>query len=179
MQSKLQFKIEQIALCPTGLHRTAAAIELLRAMGLTQWSEDTVVARGEVFGELGENTADLAFNYEATEGIELGKPIGVQAKPLELEVLSYTDGPNWMATRIPSVSHLGMHVSAEELLRWRAFFAERHIGVAQEVITQSHTNPAIRDSRRYNYVIFDTDHILGVDIKFIVRLPYSPQAERV
>jgi hypothetical protein len=71
--------------------------------------------------------------------------------------------------RINSVSHLGMHCSAEELLKWRQFFADRSIAVAQEVMTQSHSNPAIAGQRWYNYVIFDTKDILGVDLKFIVR----------
>ena len=63
-----------------------------------------------------------------------------------------------------------MHCSAEELVQWRAFFAERDIPVAQEVFTESHTNPVIAGQRWYNYVIFDTKDILGVDLKFIVRL---------
>lgn len=168
MQPKLQFKIEQVALCP--MHTKTKALELLSAMGLDQWSLDRVVAAGRVFGEDGRNAADLAFNYQATRGVELGAPLGHQVKPLELEVLHYTDGDNWMDTRLPGVSHIGMHVTASELKRWRQFFAERRIDVAQEVVTESHTNPAIADSRRYNYVIFDTYGILGVDVKFIVRL---------
>ena len=47
---------------------------------------------------------------------------------------------------------------------------ERGIKVAQEVFTKSHTNPVIAGKRKYNYVIFDTKEILGVDLKFIVRI---------
>ncbi|WP_211257045.1 hypothetical protein, partial [Xanthomonas pisi] len=68
------------------------------------------------------------------------------------------------------VSHLGMHVTAAELAEWRQFFNEEGIQVAQEVVTDSHTNPNIAGKRRYNYVIFDTREIIGVDLKFIVRL---------
>ena len=50
------------------------------------------------------------------------------------------------------------------------FFANRDIEVAQEVFTDSHTNPVIAGKRSYNYVIFDTKNILGVDLKFIVRI---------
>jgi hypothetical protein len=39
------------------------------------------------------------------------------------------------------------------------------------VDTYLHTNPVIKDSRRYTYVIFNTRDILGVDLKFIVRRP--------
>jgi hypothetical protein len=46
--------------------------------------------------------------------------------------------------------------------------------VAQEVLTQSHTNPVISGKRWYNYVIFDTKDILGVDLKFIVRKEHAP-----
>lgn len=155
-----KFKIEQIALCPKIM--TANARQLLCDMGLDDWSDDHVKARGEVFGGVRENEADLAFNYQAN-------PEG----SLELEILNYTEGDNWMFDRPARVSHLGMHCSAEQLEEWREFFDKRDIEVAQEVITESHTNPAIKDSRRYNYVIFDTYSILGVDVKFIVRLPYS------
>jgi hypothetical protein len=90
----------------------------------------------------------------------------------EFEVLNYTWGQNWMQgeERKNSISHLGMHCTAEELVEWRRFFSERNIGVAQEVVTQSHTNLVIKGKRNYNYVIFDTREILSVDLKFIVRI---------
>lgn len=152
----MNFRIEQIALCPAD---PQAAIELLTAMGAEEWARDHVVASGRVFGQGGENEADLAFNYELPGGAR------------ELEVLHYTSGRNWMDAHPPSVSHLGMHCTAEELHEWREFFAARGISVAQEVMTQEHSNPAIADKRWYNYVIFDTRDVLGVDIKFIVRRP--------
>lgn len=153
----MQFKIEQIAICPKD---PAAAIALLTAMGAAEWAKDHVVANGKVYAQEGRNEADLAFNYDLFGG-------------KEFEVLNYTDGNNWMLhpERLNSVSHLGMHCSAEELIQWRAFFAERGINVAQEVFTESHTNPVIAGQRWYNYVIYDTKAILGVDLKFIVRLP--------
>lgn len=161
----MQFKIEQIAICPA---HPALAIELLRELGLTEWANDHVVAEGRVYGDfVGENEADLAFNYQAFGG-------------KEFEVLNYTNGENWMkyGTRPNSVSHLGMHCTAEELVEWREFFRQREIYVAQEVFTKSHTNPVIAGKRSYNYVIFDTKSILGVDLKFIVRIdldqPISP-----
>jgi hypothetical protein len=130
---------------------------------------DNVHARGEVFGVEGDNKALLQFNYQAGNGSD-----AEAGKPLELEVLHYTEGRNWMQEAPNTVSHLGMHCSAEELATFRAYFESKGIDVAQEVITQSHTNPHIANSRRYNYVIFDTRAILGVDLKFIVRLPYEP-----
>lgn len=160
---KLMFKIEQIAICPRD---PAAAKELLAAIGAANWVEDHVCADGRVYGTPGENEADLSFNYD----IFTGK---------EFEILHYTEGDNWMdrCERRNSVSHLGMHCTPEELAHWRAFFAKRGITTAQEVFTNSHTNPVIAGKRRYNYVIFDTKAILGVDLKFIVRIDIPEQAK--
>jgi len=165
MSQVRKFQIEQIAVVVAD---TPRAIELLSALGLDQWVSDRVIAKGEVFGEDGESTAELHFNYQAGNGGDHHAD-----KPLELEVLDYTDGPNWMQDNESarnSVSHIGMHCTSAELSQYRVFFRERDIAVAQEVVTQSHTNKYIADSRRYNYVIFDTRDIIGVDLKFIVRL---------
>jgi hypothetical protein len=160
----MQFFIEQIALCPPNPERARA---LLAELGLKTWTTDTVVAAGTVWGHGGTNVADLAFNYENT------RPEG---KPLELEVLHYTAGRNWMASRVPSVSHLGMHCTAEELDAFRRKFADLDIRVAQEVFTESHTNPfLVGNGRKYQYVIFDTRDVLGVDLKFIVRREKADQ----
>ena len=152
----MKFLIEQIAICPKDPEK---AKELLRDMGAVDWSDDTVNAKGKVFDVESENVADLSFNYELIHG-------------KEFEILDYKDGYNWMLeeSRINSVSHLGMHCTSDELLKWREFFTDRKIYVAQEVFTQSHTNPVIAGKRKYNYVIFDTKKILGVDLKFIVRI---------
>lgn len=154
----MKFKIEQIALCPPD---PAAACELLSAMGAGDWVQDVVRATGTVFGSPTSNEAELNFEYELCN------------EARELEVLAYVDGANWMDARANAdphrVSHLGMHCSAQELRTWRRFFAQRDIGIAQAVTTYSHTNPAIAGQRTYEYVIFDTHAILGVDIKLIVR----------
>lgn len=154
----MNFFIEQVALCP---RNPAKAIELLQEIGLVSWVQDHVVAEGRVHGVPGKNEADLAFNYDST------RPEG---KPLELEVLHYTRGPNWMEQHVGSVSHIGMHCTAEELDEFRRKFADLGYKVAQEVFTESHTNPfLVETGRKYQYVIFDTRSVLGVDLKFIVR----------
>lgn len=154
----MRFFIEQIALCPPD---PARAIAMLKALGLDEWAHDIVVAQGAVYheGPL-TNRALLAFNYQATRE---------QAKPLELEVLHYTEGRNWMDVNVPSVSHLGMHCTAEELAAWTEKFEALGVSWAQNVHTLSHTNPAIAGKRWYNYRIFHTRPVLGVDLKFIVR----------
>ena len=151
----MNFKIEQIAIVPNDPER---AMRLFAKIGLTDWAKDHVIATGYVWGAAGANAADLAFNYQATGD-----------KALELEVLHYTESPNWMERYGTSASHLGMHVTAAELEDWRAFFVGEGIAVAQEVATLKHTNPVIAGKRWYTYVIFDTRAILGIDLKFIVR----------
>jgi len=155
----LKFKLEQVAINPVD---PVAAKELLIAIGATEWVKDHVTAHGRVFGEEGTNEADLRFNYDLFN----------QEKPGEFEILHYTEGDNWLngPGRANTVSHFGMHCSADELKEWRKFFAGRSIKVAQEVFTKEHTNEVIAGKRWYNYVIFDTKGILGVDLKFIVRL---------
>lgn len=151
---KMKFHIEQLALCPKDPIKAKA---LLTAMGAGEWADDHVIARGLVNDALGQNEADLAFEYD------------MLADARELEVLHYTAGPNWMSESAPRVSHLGMHCSYDELKAWRKFFTAHGINVAQEVFTKEHSNPVIAGKRWYNYVIFDTYEILGVDIKLIVR----------
>jgi hypothetical protein len=157
MELNMKFTIEQIAICPKN---PVKAKKLLSEIGAVDWVEDHVVATGSVFGIVGTNEADLSFNYDIFSG-------------KEFEVLDYTEGNNWMDTEKRgrnSVSHLGMHCTNAELCLWKTFFEERDIGIAQEVFTDSHTNAAIAGKRSYHYVIFDTKDILGVDLKFIVRI---------
>lgn len=151
----MKFKIEQIALVPNDPER---AMRLFEKIGLGEWAKDHVIASGRVWGKVGMNAADLAFNYQASSD-----------KALELEVLHYTASPNWMERYGTSASHLGMHVTEDELADWRRFFFDEGISIAQEVVTLSHTNPVIASKRWYTYVIFDTRAILGIDLKFIVR----------
>lgn len=172
-----QFKIEQIAL---SIPDAAAAQAFLEKIGLTEWFADRVVANGFVFNESEvkgfsapcKNHADLRFNYQAGNGSDSGA-----GKPLELEILDYVRGDNWISENVDEgsahhdqVSHLGMHVSMQELFEWRKFFKEEGIQIAQSVTTESHTNPAIAGKRRYVYEIYDTRPIIGVDLKFIVRM---------
>lgn len=151
------FKIEQIALCPKD---PKAAMKLLKEMGLEDWAHDHVSAVGHVFESTAQvlNEADLEFNYS-----------GLTDSARELEILHYNYGTSWMDKYEPRASHIGMHITEEELVEWREFFRERGIRVAQEVRTRAHTNPVIAGKRLYHYVIFDTYAILGIDVKFIIR----------
>lgn len=150
-------KIQQIAI---GTRYPGELIENLKKIGLTEWAQDTVIAKGEVFGEEGENTAQLNFNYQ------LG---------FELEILKYLEGPNWHQARAPHdgvdfLSHMGLHVSAEEMINMKTKMKRLGIGIAQEVYTKSHTNPHIKGKRKYHYVVFDSRDQIGFDLKLIERI---------
>jgi transcriptional regulator of met regulon len=145
------FFIEQVAIATQDPERLKR--ELGMALGLDRWSTDQVRASGEVWGEKGENVADLNFNYD------LG--------PFEFELLAYKEGDSWLEGR-SGLSHLGVHV--EDMDQARTHFLSLGYRIAQEVRTQSHTNPYIKDSRRYWYVIFNTREAFGFDIKLIKRL---------
>jgi hypothetical protein len=157
----MKFEIEQWALAlPREPAARAAAWELLGMLGILDWVEDRVHARGDVEGHPGvivTNVANLRFNYTALE------------KSRELEVLSYESGQNWLENvELPRVSHIGMHVTETELSEWRVRLAP-YVSVVQEVFTKRHTNPIIAGKRWYHYVVFGAAHLIGVDIKFIVR----------
>ncbi len=139
-------------------------------IGLEEWSHDDVVADGSVLGSgCCTNKAQLAFNYEATRT--------ENPKPLELEVLHYTRGRHWLEEEMGiafdgvCVSHIGMHVTAEELDVWKSVLTGFGLKIAQEVKTQSHTNQFLLDNgRKYHYTIFGARHLIGFDLKLIVRI---------
>lgn len=160
-----KFIIDQLALAlPSGYENEKRALNFLRRCGMREWVEDTVAATGTVNGVSGSNVANLRFNYEAFDG-------------KELELLKYQSGNNWLSgVDKPAVSHIGMHCTEADLREWRKLMAEFEVPLAQEVWTDSHTNPRIRNCRRYHYVIYATRDLIGVDMKFIVR-EITDQAE--
>lgn len=162
---KFQFKLEQVAISVAPKFRETA-FKLLAELGMTDWAHDLVVAQGSVGADAGQtNVGALAFNYQA----------GDIGKPVEFEVLQYQAGENFV-DRAKSITdsaaittHFGMHVDEVQLSIVRRIMSRYSIRTSQEVETVSHTNPVIRDSRRYKYVIFATRDLLGIDLKFIVR----------
>lgn len=150
----MQFKIEQLALSPKD---PGLAFLLMESLGMTEWAGDMASASGVVLGQQASNVASLNFNYDSS--------------PLELEILNYRSGANWLSPHTGAVaSHLGMHCTAEELERWRAKLNAFKVAVVQEVITTNHTNKNVPPGRKYKYAIFGTRDIIGIDLKFIVRL---------
>ncbi|MFA5604162.1 MAG: hypothetical protein WDA12_04880 [Bacilli bacterium] len=154
--------IEQVAICSKN---PEALKEALKLIGLTEWAKDRVITEGEVWpgtdgSYSGPTPAVLNFNY--------------QLGPFEFEILSYdNEHDNWLGQvgQESGMSHLGLHVpSIEEAKRP---LVEAGYQVAQEVRTISHTNPHIKDSRRYKYCIMDTLDQFGFYLKLIERVPYN------
>lgn len=171
-----KIKIDQVAIATKDSDKL---IETLKQVGLTEWIKDKVVATGSVRGEENQtNEANLAFNYQ----------MGI-----EFEVLEYTQGKSWhnelrkLEGDANFLSHIGFHLtddkeviagggevillSAEEKLQEiKAKMLQLGYKVAQEVLTDSHTNEyLLKQKRKYHYVIFDTREEFGFDVKLIVR----------
>lgn len=165
-EPKCRFPIDQIAVVTKNSSKLISLLH--RIFQPWAWHVDRVKACGAVFGKPAENVADLAFNYNLIPGVEF-------------EVLEYVEGRNWHDDGIygtgltePGLSHFGVHVTSEQMETACKVLREAGYKVAQEVKTTSHTNPVIKDSRWYHYVIFDTRADFGFDLKLIERLPYPP-----
>ncbi len=153
-------KIEQIAIATKDTKQAEEIINNLKRIGLNEWVEDTVTAEGKVFNKGVTNVAQLNFNYQ------LG---------FELEILTYLAGENWHMKRVdemdfPFQSHMGLHVDKKEMQEMKSKMSSIGCGIAQEVYTLSHTNPAIAGKRKYHYVVFDSREKLGFDLKLIERI---------
>ena len=167
LDSKHIFKPEQVAIgCANKFVQEFMASRLnyiYKDSGA--WIKDVVTAYGDVHYDSGVlNWARLWYNY----GIIPGK---------ELELITYLDGANFLhrGENLPFISsgfcfsHLGAHVTEDELLSWKNAFKDIGISPLQEVITLAHTNPAVKDIKRYHYCIFNTFDEYGVLIKLIAR----------
>lgn len=153
-------KIDQIAFIARNDTDELLIKRLLR-LEKADWVEDHVVAKGYVRGAEGdgENVAKLLFNYD------LG---------IEVEILRYTEGPNYPDignVLSGNVAHIGMHVekgcAIPEGMRDFVFAAP----IIQQVVTRQHTNEfLLQTGRRYRYTIYDTKPLFGVYLKIIERL---------
>lgn len=148
----LNMKIDQIAFAAYN-DEDERRIKSLLGLDNAEWVEDNVIARGEVDGEPGENTAKLLFNYDYG---------------IEVEILRYTDGPNYLSAQniqAGQICHIGMHYTGEGEVP--SFGPD----IIQQVETQSHTNPfLLEEGRKYRYTIYNTRHIFGQNFKVIERL---------
>lgn len=169
LNAPLVFKPTQVAIGVVNLRvlRDIKALINLIVPSSEPWTEDEATAKGFVRTAEGHiykdvlNVGSLHYKYDMIPGIEL-------------ELLCYTSGPNFLQGRFKDstavLSHLGMHVTKDEMKQWRDWAIASKINIAQEVQTLKHTNPKIKDIRRYKYMILDTYKLLGFDLKFIERI---------
>ena len=143
-------KIDQLAFISFGDEDTRKIKETLGLQN-ADWTEDVVVASGEVRGVSGTNTARLLFNYD----------MGI-----EVEILQYLEGPNYASNlHGQRICHYGIHATAGKPVP--TFDAP----VIQRVKTRTHTNEfLLKTGRTYQYTIYDTMHTLGVYTKVIERI---------
>lgn len=156
----MEIKIEQVAIATNTTEQADKIIDGYKDLGFDEWVFDVVTAEGTVFGKPVTNVARLAFNYQMGH---------------ELEILTYLAGDSWHDRRCQSMtypfqSHMGLHVTEQEMISWKRKMKNRKIDIAQEVYTLSHTNPHIAGKRKYHYVVFDSRHKLGFDLKLIERI---------
>lgn len=151
-------KIDQIAYYA---HDEKQVAQIKHRFGLydADWVEDEVEGGVEVSSGLsmiGISKAHLHFNYD------LG---------IELEILTYIDGPHWHLQR-PDwlsgkifLSHIGIHCDPGEQIPLQ------HSPCIQKMTTHSHTNPyLVERGRTYYYEIYGDHPMYGVDVKYIWRL---------
>lgn len=155
-------KFEQIAYYT--VQPEIALLHLEQKFGMKKWVHDTCMADGLVFGKpVTGVVGELWFNYD-TPG-------------MEFELLHYPGKDNWHAARgaFPGpmfLSHMGYHVPDMAVARVR--FERMGWKVAQEVRTTYHSNPYLQErGRTYHYVVWDSLHIIGFDLKLIQRVEGS------
>lgn len=157
MLNLFPIKFEQVAFHVPNIE--AAILNNKEILGLSDWVVDHVKGRVSVFGSPFEpSEAKLAFNYNSD---------------YEYELLQYVSGNNWHKAKgknmlVPFCSHKSIHVNDMELEKEKYL---PHFKLAQEMFTEEHTNTYLLEKkRRYHYAIFDTEAVLGFDLKLIKRI---------
>jgi hypothetical protein len=146
-------KIDQLAFC-AWTDKDEQGIKEFLKLEHHDWIEDNVTARGQVGEEFDvTNTAKLLFNYDLEH---------------EVEILRYTDGPNYlMLADVPGgrMCHIGSHFIGDGNV------PRVDVPIIQQLVTQTHTNPFQAErNRHYRYTIYNTYQRLGLFFKVIERL---------
>lgn len=146
-------KLDQIAFC-AWTDEDERDIKKFLHLDAADWIEDTVTARGQVYKNMdATNTAKLLFNYDLE---------------MEVEILRYIEGPNYLALAQMSggrMCHIGSHFIGD------GDVPRLDVPIIQQLVTQTHTNPfQAEHNRHYRYTIYNTYERLGVFFKIIERL---------
>ena len=170
-------KIDQIAIgvfTDAQVNNYIAGIDNLLTLGVaSDWIYDDVTFDGHVSGKPVSGTV-AALNFQ--NDLIIGD--------VQFEILHFTKGDNWHRERysqnqLPFISHFGFHVDSRERFdEIRLFFKERGIKEIQIANTTHHTNANIPLDRSYHYIIFDTLHVFGFDLKMILRATADDEATK-
>lgn len=163
------FAFHQVAMYVPG--NMSAAMRAYRVLGYNEWHEDRATLRGvrKIGGSWHSvvSEAHMLFNY--------------QAMPMELEFLKYSGGEHRHRDReqtsmIPFISHMSVHVddvkSTMDLMKSVYGMEPYHL-----FVTDHHTNPAVKGTKRFVECIYDTRASLGYDVKCIQRIPWASTLE--
>jgi hypothetical protein len=164
-QGPFNFQFHQVAMFTTDID---GAVGALSDLGFDNWSWDEAVLRGQrLLNNQWQDVvtkARMAFNYDIM--------------PLELEFLEYDSKSEhrhrdrMRLEAVPFISHMSVHVKSvvQTMRRMRSGWdlIPYHL-----FITEQHTNPAVKDKKRFVECIYDTRANLGYDIKCIERLPWD------
>lgn len=162
------FKMDQLAFASQG---EGLAKDIMARLG-GEWIEDTV----EFVTLDGSNTGTYKLYYNYDFGIEYELLVWksglfwLQPVVYPLGSISTPQREGALSHHIPVPSHIGTHVpnAVKAASEWATYLG---VKVAQAVETVRHTNEYLLErNRRYRYVILDTRHILGADLKFIERI---------
>jgi hypothetical protein len=158
------FKFHQVAMYTNYMER---AVMEYTALGYKDWIYDKAVLTGYLWSGNkwleAETQAHMAFNY--------------QIMPMELEFLTYIGGAHRHLERsqlsaVPFISHMSVHV--EDLLVTKAIMERVHGMTPYHLfVTSNHSNPMVRNKKRFVECIYDTRGKLGYDIKLIQRIPWD------
>ncbi len=156
-------KIDQIAWYA---HNSYQVDAIKKRFGLLdkKWVRDEAVGDVLVHGWIGGK-------MKTTSGISSGQLLFNYDLGIELEILTYIDGPHWHMDRKeflfgqPFLSHVGIHMEPGEVE------PDEEENIVQEMTTFSHTNEyVVSRNRTYKYVIRDTTTKLGCFTKYIWRI---------
>ena len=152
----MNMKLDQLAYYAHNDEQVKAIKESM-GLGGAEWVEDVAEGSVRTLTDSGTSKGHLRFNYD------LG---------IELEILTYLDGPHWHEGKVPFrrgkpfLSHIGFHMDeGERPPEWVT-----QIGtLVQEMDTTKHTNEyVVEKGRTYHYEIYAVP--TGPDLKFIWRV---------
>lgn len=151
----------------------ADAIKAMFGLANANWVEDFVSGDVTIW-PLGVSDGLISnplFSREPSRGhLQFNYDLGI-----EIEILTYLEGPNWhdchtpqYAGGIPFLSHIGFHIPDDGEM---PFNLGGKTALVQEMFTQRHTNEyVVSRGRKYHYKIFDTRNVNGVYTKLIHRI---------